>query len=376
MTEKQWRDLLRILRGELLDPLPVGFIIDSPWLPGWAGKSILDYLASESIWLEANLRAVRRFPDVLFLPGFWSEFGMCTEPSAFGAKCVWQENEFPFPERVLSGVEEIDRLGAPHCRSDGLLPLVIKRLEHCRAAIEREGHQIRFACSRGPLNVATYLVGHTEFFMGVRTEPEKVHKLLRLVTDFLVEWLAYQRDVFPTIDGILVLDDLVGFLGKADFEQFALPYLKQVFQAMDVSVKAFHNDAPGLVSAPYLAEIGINLFNFSFKHSLADMRRLVGESVTLLGDIPPRDVLAGGTCDEVRRCVAERMASIDDCRRVIFSCGGGMAPDVSTENLDAFCAAVAEQSARRAGRSPSCPVPARRAQAAQAKAGPTTDALR
>jgi len=23
----------------------------------------------------------------MFLPGFWSEYGMCTEPSAFGARC-------------------------------------------------------------------------------------------------------------------------------------------------------------------------------------------------------------------------------------------------------------------------------------------------
>ena len=35
----------------------------------------------------------------MFLPGFWSEYGMCTEPSAFGAKCVWYENAFPSVEQ-------------------------------------------------------------------------------------------------------------------------------------------------------------------------------------------------------------------------------------------------------------------------------------
>ena len=30
---------------QLLDPLPVGLIVDSPWLPGWAGVSMLDYFA-------------------------------------------------------------------------------------------------------------------------------------------------------------------------------------------------------------------------------------------------------------------------------------------------------------------------------------------
>ena len=40
----------------------------------------MDYFTSDALWLEANLKAIREFPDVLFLPGFWSEYGMCTEP--------------------------------------------------------------------------------------------------------------------------------------------------------------------------------------------------------------------------------------------------------------------------------------------------------
>jgi hypothetical protein len=28
MTDHQWRDLLAVLRGERVDPLPIGFIID------------------------------------------------------------------------------------------------------------------------------------------------------------------------------------------------------------------------------------------------------------------------------------------------------------------------------------------------------------
>ena len=85
MTDPQWESLLRVYDGELLDPAPVGFIIDSPWLPNWAGISILDYYSSERLWMESNLKATRQFPDVIFLPGFWSEFGMCTEPASFGA---------------------------------------------------------------------------------------------------------------------------------------------------------------------------------------------------------------------------------------------------------------------------------------------------
>ena len=72
-------------------------------------------------------------------------------------------------------------------------------------------------------------MGTTEFLMALKTDPEAMHRLLTTVTDFLVDWLAWQRDCFPSIDGIFVLDDIVGFVGPADFETFGLPYLKRVF---------------------------------------------------------------------------------------------------------------------------------------------------
>jgi len=49
MTDRQWNDLLAVLRGEILNPLPVGFIVDCPWLPGWQGLDIADYLSSETL---------------------------------------------------------------------------------------------------------------------------------------------------------------------------------------------------------------------------------------------------------------------------------------------------------------------------------------
>ena len=119
MTEQQWETLLAIIHGESVRPLPTGFIIDSPWLPNWAGDSILDYFFSESIWLKANMKAISTFPQIFFLPGFWSEYGMCTEPSAFGSVCTWEENEFPFAKQILKSADEVERLESPiHAKMD------------------------------------------------------------------------------------------------------------------------------------------------------------------------------------------------------------------------------------------------------------------
>jgi uroporphyrinogen decarboxylase len=340
VTNEQWNKLVDIINGEVVEPLPVGFIIDSPWLPGWAGMSVMDYFSGEQMWFEANLKAVRQFPDIMFLPGFWSEFGMCTEPSAFGVKCIWPENEFPCTSKMITDIQQVQFLRRPDPRTDGLLPFVLNRLKHYQSRIEKEGHAIKFAVSRGPLNVATFLMGSTEFLTAIRTNPDEAHKLLGIVTDFIIDWLKLQAETFPSIDGILVLDDIVGFCGEDDFKEMALPYLLRIFKSLDTAVKFFHNDAAGLVCAPYLSEIGVNLFNFSFRHSLAEMKKLTNNAVTLLGNIPQHDVLTVGTPEVVHNSVKAVLDSVADKSRIILSCGGGMPPDVSTENIEAFLSAV------------------------------------
>ncbi len=340
MTNEQWNKLLAVLNGKAINPLPVGFVIDSPWLPNWAGMSMLDYFSSEQMWFEANIKVIRQFPDIIFLPGFWSEFGMYTEPSAFGAKSTWQENDMPFPQKVITDISQVASLSRPDPGINGMLPFVLNRLKHYQSQIEDEGHVIKFAVSRGPLNIASFLMGSTEFLMAIRTDPEEIHKLLDVVTDFIVDWLGIQIETFPSIDGVFILDDIVGFLGEDDFKQAALPYLKRIYKAFDVAVKFFHNDAAGLVSAPYLEQIGINLFNFSFEHPMPQMKELMNNSVTLLGNIPPRDVLAEGTAEDVRNSVDSVLESVSDKSRIILSCGGGMPFGVPTENIEAFMKAA------------------------------------
>jgi uroporphyrinogen-III decarboxylase len=340
MKDAQWEQLLAVLHGEQLRPLPAGFIIDSPWLPNWAGHTILDYFTSDRVWWETNLKALERFPSAWFLPGFWSEYGMCTEPSAFGSVSLWEEDAFPFSAKVITSIQQVDTLATPNPRKHGLLPFAIKRLLHHQTDIERAGHKIRFAVARGPLNIASFLMGTTEFLTELKMDPDRTHRLLGIITDFLVEWIAYQREVFPSIDGILTLDDIVGFISPADFEEFGLPYLQRIYSA-DVSVKFFHNDAPCKACAPYLAKAGINLLNFGVQHTLSEMQKWTEGKITLLGNLPPRDILANAAAEEVARATRAMLEALETKTRFIVSCGGGMPPAVSSENVEAVLKATA-----------------------------------
>jgi uroporphyrinogen decarboxylase len=340
MRNSSWNDLVALIDGEKLDYQPIGFIIDSPWIPGWYGISSIDYYSSDEYWLKSNLKAVNSFPDVWFMPAFWSEYGMCSEPSAFGSRMIFFEKSLPHAEKILSGIDGADSLPQPNVKTDGLLPFIISRLKNNQETIINADHQIRFAVARGPLNIASFLMGTTEFMMALALDPEGSHKLLKKITDFICNWLSWQKECFPSIDGVLILDDIIGFVGDAEFQEFVIPYLKKIFESTGAKVRFLHNDAEGLITAGNLKKMGVNMFNFSFKHSMGEIRALAGNEVVLVGNIPPRDVLAAGTPGQVDSAVKKAFGEISDYNRIVWSAGGGMPPDVQDLNINAFIKAV------------------------------------
>jgi len=340
MRNSAWNDLLSMIDGKNPGYQPVGFIIDSPWIPGWYGISKIDYYSSDDLWFRSNLKAVQDFPDIWFLPGFWSEYGMCTEPSAFGARMIFLENNLPHAERIFRSIEDAISLPNPDVRTDGLLPFMISRLRNNEAAIRDNDHQVRFAVARGPMNIASFLMGTTELMTAISLNPQETHAMLGRITSFICDWLSWQKECFPSIDGVLILDDIIGFVGETEFVEFVVPYFRKIFSCTGAKVRFLHNDADGLITANHLREMNVNMFNFSFGHEIGEIRRLTGPETVLVGNIPPRDVLASGTPGQVSIAVEKAFAETDYHERIIWSAGGGMPPNVTSENINAFAAAV------------------------------------
>jgi len=343
MTDKQWNSLVDAVNGKPQSDVPVGFIIDCPWLPGWYGIPILDYFSSDELWLKANLAAIETFPEVIFLPGFWSEYGMCTEPSAFGAKSVFWKNEFPFAQKIITNPEDIDGLFVPNPETDGLLPFMLNRLVKMQPAIEAAGCHIKFSVSRGPMNIASFLMGTTELMMAIMMEPDRVHHLMRIITDFLKQWHELQRKTIPSIEGIMMLDDIVGFVGEEDFLTFGFPYIKEIYDAAPAKVKFFHNDADFVASVKHYPDMGVNLFNPGVQIGVNEIKEATNNRLAVLGSIPPRDVLAAGTPEQVKQVTLTLLSDLNDNSRFVLSCAGGMPPGVTTENIRAMIQARNEK---------------------------------
>ena len=81
--------------------------------------------------------------------------------------------------------------------------------------------------------------------MDLIEEPERALRLLDTCTTLVINWLKAQTAaISPSVEGFLLLDDIVGFIGKAHYEEFAHPFLKRSCDAFPADwVKVYHNDA-------------------------------------------------------------------------------------------------------------------------------------
>ena len=324
------------------DETMIAVLVDSTWLPDYAGISMLDFYFDSTIWLDVYTRLVQDLPGVVFLPGSWIEFGMAMEPSGWGTKIkLDKENPsavFPFPGGLSAMVEE----KVPDPETDGLMAIALNYRERMNPLLAERNMSPRIAATRGPLCVASHLLGVTELLMASQIERDKCKKLLENTTELCIRWLKAQLERMEKPAGIMVLDDVAGMFSPADVKEIVLPYLKRIFESFPGKIHIFHNDMPNANIYPDLATTGIDVFNFSYECSIEKAREKVGPDVILMGNIPPLDVLARGSADQVRRATREVLSKLPVCGPILVSAGGGVSPDTPTGNLKVMLEEVNE----------------------------------
>jgi uroporphyrinogen decarboxylase len=67
---------------------------------------------------------------------------------------------------------------------------------------------------------------------------------------------------------------------------------------------------------------------------------LVGDHVCLMGNVPPRDVLAGSSPEDVQKAAIECIRSNGESKGLLLSAGGGVSPGTTSENIKALAQAV------------------------------------
>jgi uroporphyrinogen-III decarboxylase len=333
-----WEQFKKVATGGSIDRIPVALIVDSPWLPSYAGVDTLDYFLLPELWTRINLQLLTRFPQVAWIPGFWVEYGMAAEPSAFGAKVVWHHDRPPSIAPVRGGLAALDGVAPADPYEDGFMPLALHLYKEAHVRLAAEGAPIRMIAARGPLAVAGWLLGVSELMIALKVERDATVRLLDALTETILRWLRAQADVVGGVEGILLLDDIPGMLSPKLFDAMAAPYLARILEEFEGLVRVYHNDTPCPHLTSRIGALPFEVWNFSHEMDIAAVHAELPGKV-LMGNIPPLGILAQGTPEQVtgwaRSCIEKTGG-----RNLVLSAGGGVSPGTTAENIDALVLAA------------------------------------
>jgi uroporphyrinogen-III decarboxylase len=322
-------------------PIPLALIVDCPWIPPYCGVTQWDYFFDVETWFQCNVKVQRDFPDVIWFPSWWSEVGMGAEPSALGPRLRFNRGRVPDVEPLPFPMDRLDELTLPDPHTDGFMALCLYRYEKLKPRIADAGFITPVVAARGPLTIASFFRGVTNLMEDIVDEPERTLQLLDRTTNLGIGWLKAQAEVLGEgVEGILVLDDLAGFIGRKHYQRFAHPFLKRYCDAFPSHwVKVFHNDASVAACIDLIPDAGFDVLNWGLETSLSKACEKLGGRITLMGNVPPLDVGVRGTPDQNYAAAMKAMREAGE-HPLILSFAGATTTGVSPDNVRALARAA------------------------------------
>jgi uroporphyrinogen decarboxylase len=347
MRPEQWEIFKKAARRQHPAQVPLALIIDSPWIPGYLGIKHMDFYLDRDVWFNAHLKIHQEFPDIIFIPSWWMEYGMAAEPSALGSKIkFWQDNT-PSEYHTLYHIEDIEKFPEYEVESDAFMAMTLHRIRMERQRIADAGYITPIVTSRGPMCTAGFVRGTTEFMIDLVENQKWAHKLLDLCTRLMIDWLKAQAKAMgPQVESIFILHDIVGFVNEDHYKEFCHPYLKRICDAFPKDwVKIYHNDASVEACLNYLPDAGFHVLNWGKQTDICDVKDRVGTKMCLMGNVNPLEIAVRGTPDEVYDETTQVLEKSGG-DGIILSVGGGMSPGMPRENIIAMQKALADFNAR------------------------------
>lgn len=330
--------LLRAARGEVLDRPPV-------WMMRQAGRymkayrdlrekypSFRDRSEIPEVAIEISLQPWRAFqPDGVIL---FSD--IVTPLPGLGIEMDIAEGKGPIINSPIRSQAQIDNLRP--LEPEASLPFIKTILQALRTEVDNQSTVLGFVGA--PWTLAAYAVEGkgSKTYSVIKnmafSEPAILHQLLAKFADAIAVYARYQIDCGAQV--VQMFDSWAGQLSPQDYDTFALPYQKRVFE----QVKQTHPDTPLIIlvsgSAGVLermGQCGADIVTVDWSIDMADARARLGKQVKVQGNLDP-GVLFGS-----KPFIRDRI--LDTVRKAgnyghILNLGHGVLPTTPEENVAFF----------------------------------------
>ncbi|MBV6623492.1 MAG: uroporphyrinogen decarboxylase [Rivularia sp. (in: Bacteria)] len=330
--------LLRAARGEIVNRPPV-------WMMRQAGRYMKAYRdlrekypsfrqRSEipEVAIEVSLQPWKAFqPDGVIL---FSD--IVTPLPGIGIDMDVAEGKGPVIENPIRTQEQVDNLYS--LQPEESLPFIKTILQALREEVGNKSTVLGFVGA--PWTLAAYAVegkGSKTYSIIKNmafSEPAILHQLLAKLSDSIATYVRYQIDCGAQV--VQMFDSWAGQLSPQDYETFALPYQKRVFE----QVKQTHPDTPLILlvsgSAGLLermSQSGADIINVDWTVDMADARRRLGKEMKVQGNLDPGVLF--GSKEFIRDRIHDTVRKAGNWGHIL-NLGHGVLPTTPEENVAFF----------------------------------------
>ena len=357
-VSEAYQNMMKALRHESPEKVPV-VLWYSRGVIGLAGEgtTVMQYYLDPEIKLATQLLPLEEFPGILIIPGIFYDLGLVLESSGFGCEVRWFDYQPPSTAPCLSDLSDVSSLKLPNPLKDGLFPTALR---HYRYMLDRIDPAFLEACpvyagsigTLGPMEVAAAMLGQTEFYTSFHENPDGLHELLNYATEGLLLWMSALEEINGGHLMISLVEHLPSMISNAHVKEFFVPYFQKIRKAYPNAILVFHNEGASNHYLECIPEAGADIF-FCGDVDLRKAKQLIGDRVTLMGNIKPLGALLNGSKTEVIEECLECLEVASKNGGFFLSNGGGLAAPVGAtpmENIAAMLEATEIWSARqRAG---------------------------
>ena len=263
---------------------------------------------------------------------------LSVEAEAFGARVRFTANEVPaIVGQLVADEDEANDLAVPEL-STGRAMLCV---EAVRQAKQRITDKPVLAGMIGPYSLAGRLMDVTEIMFLCFDEPETVHIVLDKATQYLIRYGQAMKAAGA--DGIMMAEPLAGILSPAMADEFSMPYVKRVIDALqdDSFAVLYHNcgnAVPQMLDSIYT--LGAAAYHFGNAVDMADIMAKTPDDILVMGNIDPAGEFANGTVASITAATRSLMDKCGSYANFVPSSGCDIPAHAKWENIHAFFEAV------------------------------------
>jgi uroporphyrinogen decarboxylase len=240
--------------------------------------------------------------------GWESSFNIVAE--AMGCKMRTPEDGVPsIEDNIVKQTNDIDKLRVPDPSKDGRLPTNLQAIRIIRETI---GDSIPiFSYAPGPLTLSGILRGTSALMLDLIRNPEFVHQLNNIAAEASKTFVLAK--IKSGADIIVVADPSASttMISPRMFEQFALPYIKDVLSAVSKAkaIPSLHICGETTPILEKMVETGARILEVDHQVNLMEAKQKIGTKVCIQGNVNPTGALLRGSPKEVlteaRRCLED-----------------------------------------------------------------------